>query len=255
MKNRSPRARSFFRRWHRRISTLIGLQLLAWTASGLVFTLRPIEEIRGEHLLAESPEPTPVPVSTLFPISRLWEQNQLPPQAAALKWQRNRWTWELDPSESLFDAQSGESLPLMDQDEAVATARRLLKKPGKVIATEYISESPKKGDFRGGKVPAWRIEFDQPENVHLYLDARSGQKRSLRTRAWRRFDFFWGLHIMDWRQREDFHHPLLIAAAGFGLLSSISGLALAWLVYRKRLRELSLRSSDEAGKASPGFGP
>ena len=43
---------AFARRWHRRLSVVIGVQLLLWTLSGLIFALLPIEEVRGEDLQA-----------------------------------------------------------------------------------------------------------------------------------------------------------------------------------------------------------
>jgi hypothetical protein len=46
------------RRWHKWIAVVVGLQLLAWTTSGLVFTLDPIAVVRGETLLAGPASPT-----------------------------------------------------------------------------------------------------------------------------------------------------------------------------------------------------
>ena len=42
------------RNTHRWIGLVAGFQLLAWTISGLYFTLIPIDEIRGSHLLETS---------------------------------------------------------------------------------------------------------------------------------------------------------------------------------------------------------
>ena len=50
-----------------------------------------------------------------------------------------------------------------------------------------------------------------------------------RSDLWRTYDFLWSLHIMDYRGRESFHHPLLIVAASVGMLTVVSGAAL-WLV-------------------------
>jgi hypothetical protein len=44
---------AFARRWHRRLSVIIGIQLFLWTLSGLIFAWLPIEEVRGETLLTE----------------------------------------------------------------------------------------------------------------------------------------------------------------------------------------------------------
>ena len=42
--------RGLFRKTHRWLGLLMALQIIAWMASGLWFSIFPIEEIRGEHL-------------------------------------------------------------------------------------------------------------------------------------------------------------------------------------------------------------
>ncbi len=41
---------------------------------------------------------------------------------------------------------------------------------------------------------------------------------------------------MDYDERDDFNSPLLIIAAAFGVLTSISGLVLVFAIYRRRFR-------------------
>ena len=48
--------RSRLRRWHVWLGWLVGLPMLFWTVSGLVMVAKPIEEVRGEHLIA-APKP------------------------------------------------------------------------------------------------------------------------------------------------------------------------------------------------------
>ena len=50
--------RKFFRKLHRWLGLLMAAQIIAWMASGLYFSLFPIEQIRGEHLTREWPAPT-----------------------------------------------------------------------------------------------------------------------------------------------------------------------------------------------------
>ena len=40
------------RRTHNLLALIVGAQVLLWVVSGLFFALRPIEEVRGEHLRA-----------------------------------------------------------------------------------------------------------------------------------------------------------------------------------------------------------
>ena len=55
--------RSRLRRWHVWLGWLVGLPFLFWTVSGLVMVARPIEEVRGEHLISP-----PKPISIAGPI-------------------------------------------------------------------------------------------------------------------------------------------------------------------------------------------
>ena len=48
----------FFRKLHRWLGLLMAAQIIAWMASGLYFSLFPIEHIRGEHLTRDWPAPT-----------------------------------------------------------------------------------------------------------------------------------------------------------------------------------------------------
>ena len=65
-----------------------------------------------------------------------------------------------------------------------------------------------------------------------------------RNDRWRVFDFFWMLHVMDYRERENFNHPLLISMAGLALATVLAGLVL--LVIRVRRSILVQRSKGRA---------
>ena len=185
---------AFARRWHRRLSVVIGIQLLLWTLSGLIFALLPIEEVRGEHLLAEG-EPQ-LRVSATNPND---DSTELPP---------------------------------MTEEEAVAAAKLALINPPEFLSADLIQTAP--NEYRSGDLPAWKIDF--ADATTLYLDPQTAKVHAVRTTKWRIFDFFWMLHIMDYDDRDDFNSQLLIIAATFGVLTSISGLALAFVIYRRRFR-------------------
>ena len=50
---------------------------------------------------------------------------------------------------------------------------------------------------------------------------------------WRVFDFVWMLHIMDYDERDDFNHPLLLITAGTALLFVFTGLWMLVLPFRR----------------------
>jgi hypothetical protein len=66
-----------------------------------------------------------------------------------------------------------------------------------------------------------------------------------RSTLWRVYDFLWSLHIMDFKNHEDFNTPLLIVATGLALAMVVTGIILfpsrlgynAWKRRRRRARE------------------
>jgi len=199
-KNKSFHA--FARRWHRRLSVIIGIQLFLWTLSGLIFAWLPIEEVRGETLLAEGhPQLRMVSAST-------------------------------EPAEGNLGSSAEAELPPMTQAEAKQAALTALLNPTEVASAEWIEQAP--NEYRGGSLPAWKVDF--ADATTLYLDPITAKVNAVRSTKWRIFDFFWMLHIMDYDERDDFNSPLLIIAAAIGVLTSASGLVLAFLLYRSRLR-------------------
>jgi hypothetical protein len=54
----------------------------------------------------------------------------------------------------------------------------------------------------------------------------------VRTGTWRLYDFFWSLHIMDWKNHEDFNTPWLLGFALGGLGLWLGGAVLLGLTSR-----------------------
>jgi len=245
-------------RLHRWLGLIIGLQLLAWSLGGLYFTLFDIEEIRG-NLDAVEKEPAPlalpeVPVPADVALQRATEAGVEPGEIlsmAALE-RRGRTVWEVRGEKlrplALIDLATGELLPPVSREEAEETALADFKRPAAVVRSTLIRDDPP-GEFRGGRLPAWQVVMDHPKKVHVYIDGVNGQVLSRRNQAWRIFDFFWMLHIMDYEQRENFHHPLLTAASALAVLTSFTGILLwVWRLApgrRSRGRRKSMRQGRD----------
>ena len=127
---------------------------------------------------------------------------------------------------------SGAPLAPLDAAGAAAAARDRFDVAADVVDATLVSEAA--GEYRDKPVPAWRVAFDDDLSTHVYVDAASGEVTSVRNDVWRRFDFFWMLHIMDYEGRTDFGTPWLHAAAWLGVASALSGLLLAAVVVRPR---------------------
>ncbi len=231
------------RTWHRRLSILVGLQLLLWTTSGLIFSWDPIERVRGEDALAE-PAGESLAAGRLVSLSVAADTAGVTRlEGASLTAGRGGWLWVLHDDEGarhVVDALAGGVAAELSSEEAADLARgRFLPAAAGAAVTGVRRVAVADGEYRHKPVPALRVDFDDGDETHLYLDALTGEVTAVRHDLWRRFDFFWMLHIMDYADRTDFGTPWLKLFALLGVATSLSGLVLAVQVLRQR------RSSTE----------
>ena len=242
-----------FRKIHRWLGLLMAIQIIAWMASGLWFSLYPIEQIRGEHLTAP-PEPLAASEGAdafggVPPAPRLrgaldthFEGPWTLQSASILRWDgealwRVSGTHDEQPFTRLVGADG--VLPQLTRDAAVRLAHDQVLAPGAVRDVQWLEQAPPDSEVRGRPLPLWQVRFEQPESLSLYLDPWTGEIVARRTDRWRVFDFLWMLHIMDFEARDDFNHPLLQVAAFLGLVVALGGVvlwALTTPLFRRRLR-------------------
>ena len=70
------------------------------------------------------------------------------------------------------------------------------------------------------------------QGTRVYVDAKNGAIRARRNDVWRRYDFFWMLHTMDYRGRDNFNNPLIVTIGMAALWLSISGVVLLTRSFR-----------------------
>jgi len=229
---------SFVHKW---LALIIGVQIFIWIATGLFFTVVPIEQVRSEHRMREiapavlsAADVSAVPTSIAggqTPI-RLTVENR--PEGARIV------ADYADGSAALFDARTGAKLSPLDQESALAIARARITTDAPVASSELVTTaSPEYRDT----LPTWRITFDEPSRLAIYVGANTGQVTARRSELWRVYDFLWALHIMDYREHENFNHAPIIIVSILAFLSTIAGIAL--IPYRFRWR----RKKQAAGPA------
>lgn len=232
------RSQRFWRALHLWLSLLLSLQIIAWFGSGLLMAWLPIEQVRGNHLLNEA-------------ATADWQQVQLSPAQALSKLQaivpavspaqlsltqrgsQPVYQWQSGQHRYYLDANSGQLLAPLTAAEASDLALQRYRGDAKLPQAELLPQIP--AEARGLTAPVWQLRFQDQENTVFYLHANTGQLLKVRTDRWRLFDFVWMLHIMDYQEREDFNHGLLIASSALALLFSLSGVVLLCFS-RKRLR-------------------
>lgn len=227
-------------RLHKWLALVIGTQLLIWFASGALMSFWPIDEIHGDHLVDRKIiEALPAGGPLANPATYLGNEGA---DRVTLRMLHGRAVAEVvrGGRVQIFDATTGKLLPAVDAPSAAAIALKawIGSEVGAPTTSKVITASP---EYRG-PLPAWRVAFPDPDQTSVFVAAQTGQITAVRTANWRLFDFFWGLHIMDWTERDNFNTWWLLAFAIAGLVLGLAGTVLLvtrWPIKRGLFRRRS----------------
>jgi hypothetical protein len=229
--------RSRLRRWHVWLGWLVGLPFLFWTVSGLVMVAKPIEEVRGEHLIAK---PKPMSVTGTLVAPQVEGRQVI---SVTLKSRADGPRWEIDfvDGESrLADPASGRLLPRLGPADASKELMARYQGTAKVAEVSRVNAGSPPLELRRA-MNGWRVRMD--DDTHFYIDGGSGEVIARRTRWWRFYDFMWGLHIMDLQGREDTSNPWVVSFAVLSLMMVL----LAFVLLPMTLRRKNGRNGNGGG--------
>lgn len=207
---------------HRWLGLIVGLQLLLWTVSGLVFALLDHEDVAAEHSLRA------LPVAMLEPDVHLvepaaWLGDYSGPELVdiSLIHLLDRWMYRVRLVNRVELRLAADGSRFVFGEAAI---RRLAKATYAGAGTlRTVSFRPTPVLEARGAGPVWQAAFDDADQTSLYFSAQDGRLVAVRNDAWRLFDFFWMLHTMDYRGRDDFNNPLVILFSTGALWLGISG--------------------------------
>ena len=105
----------------------------------------------------------------------------------------------------------------------------------KPLSLIEITEDKPGSEYRGRDLPLYKIESSNKnsKNINIYIDPYSEKIVAIRSNQWRIWDFMWGLHIMDWNERDDIGNVFLKIFSILALLSAISGIYLFFYTNKK----------------------
>jgi len=215
-----------FKKVHKWVGLLIGLQVLLWLLSGLMISLLDPLKVSGKQWASTH---TPAP-PTLEPVTIL-EPSELP--AGLLKdalgidltYRHGKPVYLVRRADgkTLVDA-SNASVIVFDKTAAEQLALEDFSGDGEILSIEK-GMAPDR-ETRDSKGAYWKINFTDRANTAIYISASSGEILERRNSFWRVRDFFWMLHIMDYPGRENFNNPLIITVALIAIWLGISGFLL-----------------------------
>jgi hypothetical protein len=215
-------------KWHIWLGWLVGVPLILWTASGLFMVMRPIEEVRGEHL-----RNGPLMLTAIVPVApaigpRPVEKLTLEQRSSGPVWVIQYQGGDLRRA----DPATGAILPKVSAPEAAALAASYYSGKSQQASVRQFAEDKSPLDLRRNR-PSWQVSYS--DGTRIYVDADTGSLLALRTDQWRLYDFMWGLHIMDLKTREDSHNIVLIL---FAALAFVALLLAFWMQIARRRRKI-----------------
>ena len=112
----------------------------------------------------------------------------------------------------------------LEQALLIVTDKTFLKP----ISTIEITDDKAGSEYRGRSLPLYKVETIDEDNkkINVYLDPYSEKIVAIRSNQWRVWDFMWGIHIMDWNERDNIGNIFLKIFSILALLSAISGIYL-----------------------------
>jgi hypothetical protein len=221
------------RKLHKWLGLIVGIQIFFWVVGGLVMSAFPLERVHGDHTRTAR-EPVPIDLATVLPLGELLKRQPGEVTRVILADGFDGPQYRVTDSENnttVFNALNGNPIMELTAAQAEKVALSSYSGPGKPVGTSRVEETDT--EYRG-PVPVWRIEFDDWESTTLYVAASSGQVMASRNTMWRIFDFVWMLHIMDYEEREDFNHPLLIIAALLAVSLACTGIFMVTRTFSRR---------------------
>jgi hypothetical protein len=190
------------RKIHRYLSIFIAIQLLLWTVSGIYFAFNKIEMVRGEQYR--------LPLETEYRIFKRLGQEIIETNENGLK------TYLTHP----------DKLPVknLSPEEAITIAKQ--KTSLIPIEVSLIEKEERGVEYRGRRLPIYKISTDTKDDINIYLDPITGDIAAIRSDSWRAWDLLWALHIMDYQDRDNINNILLKIFSVLALISSITGIIL-----------------------------
>ena len=212
------------RSFHKYLSLLISIQLLLWTISGIYFAFNKIELIRGEQYLLNED----VSKLDLTNIKGNFNTKNI----NILK-RLDQWILKVEgESQVYYRTLNGQELIELNEEEAMETVRQKTSL-APLMAIKINSES-RGSEFRGRKLPLYKVLTESKDNINVYVEAMSGEIAAIRSDSWRTWDFMWGAHIIDYRDRDNIDNFFLKFFSILALLSAISGIVLFFKTFRLR---------------------
>lgn len=240
------------RKVHKWLMVLVGVQVFIWALTGAYMVFPNIHYIHGDHLIKQSMpnlDESNVNLSFNQVLTRYPKAENI-----QLSWLGNapiyRFTYLNDNAQErtqvMLDASTGKGIRPLQMVDVINIVPELLVMSTEeeslidsVVLIESDSENYPSEIGRTG-LPLWQIQLNTWDNTRLYIAQYTGEVVYVRHHAWRLFDLFWRLHIMDYNDGDEPENSLLAITSVLSLISIIAGLFVLYVKILSTIRDKKL---------------
>ncbi|MFV0596472.1 peptidase [Shewanella sp.] len=217
---------------HKWFALIAAMQLLIWLATGAYMVWMDIEFIRGKPLVNKANTAMYQVKAPAYSFADFFKTHPDATEISLYTYQDTLYyRAKIAGKLQRFSSETGEVLPLLDNQQALAAAELVYTGKAKFAHSTLIEQSAP-SEIPTRVLPVWQLELDDAMHSTLYISAVTGQMVSARHDYWRLFDIMWMLHIMDYETRENVQNPLLTIMSTLALLTALFGIALAYISFR-----------------------
>ena len=223
----------FLRKLHKWLGLIVGIQFLMWTISGLMFAWLDHQEVMAEHS-TRAPEAAVLPAGTIIaaPSSWLHDYGTAEVHEVRLGALLDQWVWRIQIADRVELRHAADGKPFVLDSAFIERLAGSHYDGDGNLTTVIFHATPTLEARDAGAV--WEATFDDERKTTLYFSASDGRLVVARNSTWRLFDFFWMLHTMDYKGRDNFNNPLVMTVGLGALWLSLSGLILLFRSFRRQ---------------------
>ncbi|HMG90954.1 MAG TPA: PepSY domain-containing protein [Chryseolinea sp.] len=235
------------RKTHRYLGVFIGIQLLAWTISGLYFSWNNIDNVHGDHM-RKSPHFLDAKIEVVSPsqaIKQLEASIKLDSiHSIHLINITNKPVYQIayfsghagggahpHAHYALADATTGQMRKPLTKEEAILVATDNVVSGAIVSDVKLLERTDRHDEFLERPLPAYAITFNNPDCT-VYISTELGTFQTIRHNQWRVFDFLYTFHTMDYQGIDNFNNWFLKIFSALGIITVLSGFTLFYVSSR-----------------------
>lgn len=240
------------RKIHRYLGVFMGVQFFFWALGGLYFSWNNMDDVHGETLLKQEKKyveavdfsqiqkgidslKTFTNIDSVHSV-KLVETLKKP--FAQLRFFENG-----QLKSQLISMETGNLRPDFTGQECLEIAEQQLKVPFPIVKAEFLPKhsTGMQHEYREKPLPAYAFTLNHSSKTTIYVSTESGEITSVRNNNWRRFDFLWMLHTMDYQSRDHITNWVLRIFSVLGIFTIVSGFSLFYITSRtiKKIRKKS----------------